>query len=119
MYLEVCRVVVLFYRSSPPEMLLGKCVLKICLNFTREHSCRSVTSIKLLCNFIEIPLRRRCSPANLLHISRTPFYEKNYGGLPLILLDILNVQYSLDLNAAYEVQSNHKDKVIKLTVYRH
>ena len=34
--------------------------------------CRSVISINLLCNFIEITLRHRCSPENLLHILRTP-----------------------------------------------
>ena len=35
-------------RSSPPEMFLGKGVLKICSKFTGEHPCRSVISIKLL-----------------------------------------------------------------------
>ena len=43
-------------------MFLKKDVLKICSNFTGEHECRSVISIKLLCNFIEITLRHRCSP---------------------------------------------------------
>ena len=32
-------------RSSPPEVILGKCVLEICSKFTREHPCRSVISI--------------------------------------------------------------------------
>ena len=39
------------YRSSHPEVFLEKGVLKICCNFTGEHSCRSVISIKLLSNF--------------------------------------------------------------------
>ena len=39
----------------------------------------------LLCNFIEIKLRHRCSPLNLLHISRAPFHKNAYGGLPLQL----------------------------------
>ena len=34
---------------------------------------KSVVSIKLLCNFIEITLQHGCSPVNLLHIFRTPF----------------------------------------------
>ena len=35
-------------RSIPPEVILEKGVLKICSEFTREHPCRSVISIKLL-----------------------------------------------------------------------
>ena len=34
-------------RSSPPEVFLGKGVLKICSKFTGEHPCRTVISIKL------------------------------------------------------------------------
>ena len=51
-----------------------KGVLKICSEFTGEHPCQSVISIKLLCNFIEITLKHGYSPANLLHIFRTAFY---------------------------------------------
>ena len=40
-----------YFRSSRPEVFLRKGVLKICSKFTGEHSCRSVISIKLLCNF--------------------------------------------------------------------
>ena len=36
------------FRSSHPELFLGKGVLKICSKFTEEHSCRSVTSANLL-----------------------------------------------------------------------
>ena len=36
------------------HVLLGKSVLKICTKVRGEHPCRSVISIKLLCNFIEI-----------------------------------------------------------------
>ena len=60
-------------RSSHPEVFLRKAVLKICSKFTGEHPCRSVISIKLQSNFIEIALQHGCSPVNLLHISRTPF----------------------------------------------
>ena len=44
-------------------------VLKICSKFTGEHPCRSVISLRLLCNFSEISLRHGC----LLHIFGTPF----------------------------------------------
>ena len=41
------------------------------------------------CNFnkvaIEIALRHRCSPVNLLHIFRTPFPRKTSGRLLLLL----------------------------------
>ena len=45
------------FRSSRRELFLEKGVLKICSKFTGEYPCRSATSIKLLCNFIEIVLR--------------------------------------------------------------
>ena len=41
-------------KSSPPEVLLWKDVLKICRKFREEHPCRSATSIKLLCNAKQI-----------------------------------------------------------------
>ena len=44
-------------RSSRPEVFLEKGVLKICSKFTGKDPCRSVISIKLQCNFIEITLR--------------------------------------------------------------
>ena len=59
--------------SNRPEVLLGKGVREICSKRTGEHLSRSVISIKLLCNFIEIAFRHGCSPVNLLHIFGTPF----------------------------------------------
>ena len=44
------------YKSSPPDMFLGKDVLKICGTFTGEHPCRRVISIKLLYNLFSIYL---------------------------------------------------------------
>ena len=67
--------------SSRPEVFLLKGILKICTKFTGERPCRSVISIKLLCNFIEIALRHGCSHVNLLHIFRTPFYKGTFGRL--------------------------------------
>ena len=66
-------------RSTPPEVFLGKVVLKICNKFTREHSYQNVISVKLLCNFIEITLWHGYSPVNLLPIFNTPFYKNTYG----------------------------------------
>ena len=64
-------------RSSHPEVFLGKGVLKICSKFTGEHQWRSVISIKLESNFIEIALRHGCSPANLMHIFRIRFLKNS------------------------------------------
>ena len=76
-------------RSSRPEVFLRKGFLKIWSKLTGEHPCRSVISIKLLRNFIEIPFRHGCSPVNLLHIFRTPFPKNTSGWLLL--------QYSLSV----------------------
>ena len=50
-------------RSSPPEVFLGKGVLKVCNNFTGEHQCRNAIPL-------EIAFRHGCSTVNLLHIFR-------------------------------------------------
>ena len=72
--------VVLISRSIPPEVFLGKGVPKLCCKFTGEHTCQSMTTIKLWntwgCVF---------SPVNLLHIFRTPFPRINYRGLLLYI----------------------------------
>ena len=73
-------------RSSYPDVLLVKGVLKICNQFTGEHPCRSVISIKLQSNFIEMTLRHGCSPVNFLHIFRTPFTKNTSERLLLILI---------------------------------
>ena len=49
--------------------------------FTGQNPWRRVFSIKLLCNIVEIALWNRCSPVNLLHIFRTPFYKNNINKL--------------------------------------
>ena len=60
------------YKGSPPEMF-------------SERPCRSGTSIKLLWNFIEIPLQHGCFPVNLLLIFRTTSYKNTYGEMFLNL----------------------------------
>ena len=78
------------YRNSHPEVFLGKGILKIWSKFTGGHRYRNVISIKLHWNFIEIALRHGCSPANLLHIFRTPFSRKTSGWLLLNLVTIMD-----------------------------
>ena len=63
------------FRSGQSEVFLRKGILEICRKFTGEQPCRSMISIKLFCNFIEIALRLGCSPVNLLHIFRTTIYK--------------------------------------------
>ena len=60
-------------RSSRPVVLLRKSVLKTYSKFKGEHPCWSAISIKLQSKFIEIALQHGYSPANWLHIFRTPF----------------------------------------------
>ena len=69
--------------SSTPHVFSGKGVLKICSKFTRDYPCQSVISIKLLCNFIGITIRRGCSPVHLPHVFRTAFPKNTSGGLVL------------------------------------
>ena len=60
-------------KSSPPDVFLGKDVLKICTKFTGRHPCWGAISVKLLSKLIEIKLWHRCSVVNLKHIFRIPF----------------------------------------------
>ena len=76
------------FRSSHPEVLLVKGILKICSKFTGEHLCRRAISIKLLCNFIEIALRHGCSTVNLLHIFRTRSLKNTSGWLLLNVTEV-------------------------------
>ena len=62
-------------------MFLGKSILKIHSKFTGEQTCRSVISIMLQSNFIEVAFRNECSPVNLLYIFRTPFPEAATKGV--------------------------------------
>ena len=51
----------------------------------RIHPYRSVVSIKLLCNFIEITVQHGYSPENNLRICRAPFCQNTSGGLFLYM----------------------------------
>ena len=59
--------------SSRPEVFLRKSVLKICRKFTGDYLCRSVISIQLLYNFIEIALWHGCSPVICAEYSQNTF----------------------------------------------
>ena len=58
------------FRSSPPEVFLGKGVLKICRKFTGEHPCRSAVSIKLQSNS---GMAASLSPCAFLLVEVIPF----------------------------------------------
>ena len=80
----------LIFRSSPPEIFSWKGDLNICSKFTKEHPYRSVISIKMFCNFIEITLRHGCSPVTLLHDFKVPFPKNFFGGLLLYFPVVVN-----------------------------
>ena len=71
------------FRSSHSEEFLRTGVLKIYSKFTGKHPCRSVISIKLLCNFSDIALWHGCSTVDLLYIFRTSFLKSTSGRLLL------------------------------------
>ena len=84
-------------RSSCPQEFLRKGVLRICSKFTGQRPCRSVISIKLQNNFIEMILWHGCSPVNLLHIFRLPFPKNTFGWLLLEFVEkrlIVGKRYS-------------------------
>ena len=70
-------------RNSCSEVFLEKVVQKTSSEFTGEHTCGALISVKLLCNFIEITLRHGCSPVNLLYSFRAPFPKNTSGQLLL------------------------------------
>ena len=79
-------------------MFLREGVLIICSKFTGEHPCRSLISIKLLCNFIEITVRHGCS-VNFLHIFRTPTLNKSEGLLLIVIaVTITAIPYDNNTN---------------------
>ena len=68
----------MLFRSSHPEVFLGKGLLEICSKFTGEHLCQIAISIKLQSRAVaeqlfEIALRHGCSPVNLLIFSEHLF----------------------------------------------
>ena len=97
-----------FHRNQQSNLhKLGKGILKICSKFTGEHPCRSVISIKLLCNFIEITLRHGCFPDNLLHIFRTSLLKNTSGWLLLNIMNTLTGWLLLNLMKTLLLLTRH------------
>ena len=67
---------VLIFRSSRPEVFLGKCALKICSKFTGEHN--TYAEVRF-----QISLRHGFSPVTLLHIFKITFPKSTSGRLLL------------------------------------
>ena len=89
--------------------VLSKSCSENMLKFTGEHSCRSVISIKLLCNFIEIALWHGCSPVNLLNIFRTTFSKNTSGWLLLKTHTNQSIQQAF-LHCQYKKQFTNLQK---------
>ena len=99
---ETCFNVKRVFQKQPSRSVLKKRCLKICSILIGEHSwCRSVISINLQSNFIEIALRRGCSAVNFLHIFRTPFPRSTSGWLLLVF--IVNYEQISHIIAAFQL----------------
>ena len=87
----------------------------LCSKFAGKLPCRSVISVNLQCNFIEITLRYGCSLVNLLHIFRTAFPKNTTGGLLLHALFFRRVFLSLGhvikLEGFYEKSIRYTKKI--------
>ena len=68
--------------------------MRIFSKFTGEHPCRSVISIKLQSNFIEITLCHGCSPVNLQHIFRKTSLKDTSGRLLRSILTLVEKELS-------------------------
>ena len=62
-------------QKQPPRGALWKRCSENMQQIYRRTSMAKCNFNKLLLNFIEITLRHKCSPVNLLHIFRTPFLK--------------------------------------------
>ena len=63
----------------------------------------NVISIKLQSNFIEITLRRGCSPVNLLHIFRTLFLKNTSERLVLYIFSQYFCAHNVYVNFIWRV----------------
>ena len=81
---EISQCIGIFhFQRRPSRGVLRKRCSETKQQIYRRNPCRSVLSIKLLRNFIEIAVRHGCSPVNLLHIFRIPFPMNTSGWLLL------------------------------------
>ena len=63
---------------------------------------------KVASNFIEVSLRHGCSPANLLHIFRTPFLKSNLEWLLLKLVQSIFATNQKQFIIANSLMSIHE-----------
>ena len=100
------------HQKQPLRGVLKKRCSENMQQFMGEYPCRSVISIKLQSNFIEIALRHGCSPVNLLHIFRTPF-PRNTSGWLLFSHIIRHVIPSYGRKNIYERLVNHSTRKLQ------
>ena len=96
---------IISFRSSRPEVFLGKAVPKISSKFTGEHPCRSG-------NFIEITPQHGCSPVNLLYVFRILFPRNTLVGCfcSFYLMHLLHEMYFVHV-ILFNVLINCRDRV--------
>ena len=83
LFILLSQLLQIFSYSSCDQKQPSRGVLKKRCSETMQQIYRR---IPMLCNFIEITVWHGCSPVNLLHISKTPFYRNTSG--ELLLCDI-------------------------------
>ena len=95
--------------------------MEVILKKVVEKNLKRSSPSELLWNFIEITLRRGCSPVNLLHIFRTTFPKNTSGGL-LLLGENLNhlTEIKIDLKCTtfdnFEKMLKSKETHIEIAV---
>ena len=98
------------FRSSHPEVFLGKGILKICGKLTGEHPCRSVISIKLQCDTCRhfktrteehIKKDNKSHIFKHLHSSETCF--DSYNSLCFKIIDKANSKFDLKIKEAFHI----------------
>ena len=87
------------YRSSRPEVFLGKGVLKMCSKFTEEHLC-------------QIALRHRCSRVSFLYIFRKPFPNNTSGWLLLKIIPLVVQSIPLPMFDPYSRGGYYSDDIV-------
>ena len=90
-------------QEQSPISVLQKMCSAYMQQIYRKHPCRSVSSVKLQTNFIEITVPHGCFPVNLLHICRNAVLTNTYGEL---LLQICVPYFSIQIRVKFGLFSN-------------
>ena len=93
-------------RSSRPEVLCKKGVLRNFTKFTGKHLCQSLFFNEVAglrpATLLKKRLWQRCFPENFVNFLRTPFYIEHIWWLLLRLhLSILSSQWIIDINLCH------------------